>query len=144
MHERFFYETKHKQFKDRSNSVAVAQRDFLNDPSIYVVNRKGLCTNKTQIFYNDDSLNLMCVALMANSLKWSDGVLGDGMMYDFKCKYKQPLRSIAMDFDFPKIAIFDLDRGHYLYSPPFQFTEKETVLFTTRHRFGRTTFQNGL
>ena len=23
-----------------------------------------------------------------------------------------------MDFDFPKIAIFDLSRGHYSYSPP--------------------------
>ena len=68
-----FTKTKHKQFKERSNSVAVAQRDFLNDPSVYVVNRKSLCTNKPQIFYNDDSLNLMCAALMANSLKWSEG-----------------------------------------------------------------------
>ena len=73
MHKRFFYEMKHKQFKDRSNSVAVAQRDFLNNPSIYVVNRKSLCMNKMQIFYNDDSLNLMCAALTVNSLKWSEG-----------------------------------------------------------------------
>ena len=82
------YETKHKQFKDRLSSVAVAQRDFLNDPSIYVVNRKSSCTDKPQIFYNDDSLNLMCAALTANLLKWSEGFLGDGMMYDFRCKYK--------------------------------------------------------
>ena len=124
MHEHFFYETKHKQFKDRSNSVAVAQRDFLNDPSIYVVNRKSLCMNKLQIFYNDDLLNLMCAALMEDSLKWSEGFLGDGMMYDFRCKYEEPLRSIAMDFDFPKIAIFDLDRGHYSYSPPSSLPRK--------------------
>ena len=130
VHERFFYETKHKQFKDRLNSVAVAQRDFLNDPSIDVVNRKSLRTNKLQIFYNDDLLNLMCVA---NSLKWSEGFLGDGTMYDFRCKYEIPLRSIAidfdfpkiaMDFDFPKIAIFDLDRGHYSYSPPSSLLRK--------------------
>ena len=83
MYECFFYETKHKQFKGRSNSVAVTQRDFLNDPSIYVVYRKSLCTNKLQIFYNDDSLNVMCAALTTNSLKWSEGFLGDAMMYDF-------------------------------------------------------------
>ena len=124
MHKRFFYETKHKQFKDRSNSVAVAQRDFLNDPSIHIVNRKSLCMNKPQIFYNDDSLNLMCVALTANSLKWSEGFLGDGMMYDFGCKYEEPLRSRAMDFDIPKIAIFDLGRGHYSYSPPSSLPRK--------------------
>ena len=82
VHERFFYETKHKQFNEGSDSVAVAQRDFLNDPSVYVVNRKSLCTNKPQIFYNNDSLNLMCAALTTNSLKWSEGFLGDTMMYD--------------------------------------------------------------
>ena len=118
VHELFFYEKKHKQFKDRLNSVAVAQRDFLNDPSIYVVNRKSLCTNKPQIFYNDDSLNLMCAALMANLLKWSEGFLGDGMMYT------EPLRSIAMDCDFPKIAIFDLDREHCPFSPPSSLLRK--------------------
>ena len=124
VHECFFYETKHKQFKDRSNSVAVAQRDFLNDPSIYVVNRKSFCMNKPQIFYNSDLLNLMCVALMANLLKWSEGFLGNGMMYYFRCKYEEPLRSIAMDFDFPKIAIFDLGRGHYSCSPPSSLPRK--------------------
>ena len=73
VHERFFYEMKHKQFNERSDSVAVAQRGFLNNPSVYMVNRKSLYINKPQIFYNDDSLNLMCAALMTNSLKWSEG-----------------------------------------------------------------------
>ena len=146
MHEHFFYETKHKRFKDRLNSVALAQRDFLNNPSIYVVNRKSLCTNKLQIFYNDDSLNLMFASLMTNSLKWSEGFLGDAMMYDFCCKCEEPLRSIAMDFNFPKIAIFDLGRGHYSFSPPSSLPRKR-LSFSLPHRFDglrRTAFQHGL
>ena len=29
-----------------------------------------------------------------------------------------------MHFDFPKIAIFDLDRGHYSFSPPSSLPRK--------------------
>ena len=79
--------------------MALAQRDCLNDPSLYVINRKSLMVNKPPVFYNDDSSNLLCAPLYINSLKWSEDFLGDAMMYDSHCKYEEPLRSITLDFD---------------------------------------------
>ena len=55
--------------------MALAQRDCLNDPSVYVINRKSLMVNKPQVFYNDDSSNLLCAPLCTNSLKWSEAFL---------------------------------------------------------------------
>ena len=40
------------------------------------------------------------------------------MMYDSRCKYEEPVRSITLDFDWPKMSIFDLGNGDYLFSPP--------------------------
>ena len=40
------------------------------------------------------------------------------MMYDFHCKYEEPLRNITLDFDWPKMSIFDLGNGDYSFSPP--------------------------
>ena len=74
--------------------------------------------NKPQVFYNDDSSNLLCAPLCTNSLKWSEGFLGDAMMYDSHCKYEEPLRSITLDFYWSKMSIFDLDNGDYSFSPP--------------------------
>ena len=115
----------------RSDSVAVAQRDFLNDSSVYMVNRKSLCANKPQIFYNDDSSNLMCAPLTTNSLKWSEGFLGDTMMYDFHCKYEEPLRNVVLDFDWLKISIFDLGKVHYSFSPPSSLSRKRLFFSPT-------------
>ena len=39
-------------------------------------------------------------------------------MYDSRCKYKEPLRTITLDFDWPIISIFDLGNGDYSFSPP--------------------------
>ena len=88
VYESFFYQTAHKPFRERSDLVALAQRDCLNDPSIYVINRKSLLVTKSQVFYNDDSSNLLCVPLCTNSLKWSESFLGDSMMYDFVVSMK--------------------------------------------------------
>ena len=66
---------------------------------MYVINRKSLVINKPQIFYNDDSLDSYCLPLATNSLKWSESVLGDCMNFDNKCKYEEPLWSIALDID---------------------------------------------
>ena len=54
VYESFFYQTAHNPFRERSDSVALAQRDCLNDPSIYAINRKCLLVNIFQVFYNDD------------------------------------------------------------------------------------------
>ena len=40
------------------------------------------------------------------------------MMYDSRCKYEEPLRSITLDFDWPKMSIFDVGNGDYSFSPP--------------------------
>ena len=112
--------------------MALAQRDCLNDPSIYVVNRKSLLGNKSQVFYNDDSLNLLCAPLCTNSLKWSESFLGDSMMYDFRCKYEEPQRSITIDFDWPKISIFDIGNGKYSFSPLRKIPKKNIIIFTVK------------
>ena len=74
VYESFFYETAHRSFRCRSDSVALAQRDCLNDPSVYVVNRKSLMVNKTQVNYNNDSSNVLCAPLSVNTLKWSESL----------------------------------------------------------------------
>ena len=71
VYESFFYETQNRTFKIRSHSVALAQRDPLNDPSVYVINRKSLSVNKMQVNYNDDCSTLLSAPLATNNL---DGV----------------------------------------------------------------------
>ena len=51
--------------------MALAQRDPLNDPSVYVINRKSLSVNKMQVNYNDDFSTLLSGPLATNNL---DGV----------------------------------------------------------------------
>ena len=118
VYESFFYETAHRSFRCRSDSVALAQRDCLNNPSVYVVNRKSLMGNKTQMNYNDDSSNVLCALLSVNTLKWSESFMGDAMMYDLQCKYEEPLRRIAFDFDCPKVSLFRVASNDYSFSPP--------------------------
>ena len=92
LYESFFHEVNQRPFSARSDYVALAQRDCLNDPSVYVINRKSLIANKSQVFYNDDASKPFCAQLMTNTLKWSKSFLGDVMMLDAHCKYEKPLR----------------------------------------------------
>ena len=66
----------------------------------------SLLVNKSQVFYSDDSLNLMCASLSTNCLKWTGAFLGDTLMLDHRCKYDKPLRCVAMNFDWPKVLLF--------------------------------------
>ena len=85
---------------------------------MYVVNRKSLMVNKTQVNYNDDSSNVLCAPLLVNMLKWSESFMGDAMMYDLQCKYEEPLRRIAFDFNCPKVSLFRVASNDYSFSPP--------------------------
>ena len=85
---------------------------------MYVVNRKSLMVNKTQVNYNDDSSNVLCAPLSVNMLKWSESFMGNAMMYDLQCKYEEPLRRIAFDFDCPKVLLFRVASNDYSFSPP--------------------------
>ena len=96
----------------------MAQRDCLNDPSVYVVNRKSLMVNKTQVNYNDDSSYMLCTLLSVNTLKWSESFMGDAMMYDLRCKYEEPLRRTEFDFDCPNVSLFRVASNDYSFSPP--------------------------
>ena len=116
--ENFLNEVHKPKFLDRLNSVQLAQRDCLSNPSIYIINRKSLLANKSQVFYNDDAPSLLCSPLMTNSLKWSESFLGDTMLIDAACKYEEPIRQCTMDFDWPKISLFKLGQNDYSFSPP--------------------------
>ena len=85
---------------------------------MYVVNRKSLMVNKTQVNYNDDSSSVLCAPLSVNTLKWSESFMGDAMMYDLWCKYEEPLRRIAFDFNCPKISLFSVASNDYSFSLP--------------------------
>ena len=98
--------------------VALAQRECLNDPSVYVVNRKNLMVDKTQVNYNDDSSNVLCTLLSVNTLKWNESLMGNAMMYDLWCKYEEPLRRIAFDFNCPKVSLFKIASNDYSFSLP--------------------------
>ena len=91
----------------QTDEVAVAQCDFLHDPSIYIINRKSIMVNKPHVFYNNDLSDVHCLPLVKNTLKWSEGFMGDCMMIFAECHYKEPIRSIALDMNFPKVAIFE-------------------------------------
>ena len=61
VHANFLRECRNYFFQDRSDAVAIAQRDCLHNPSIYVLNRKSIICNKSQVFYNDDSSYVHCL-----------------------------------------------------------------------------------
>ena len=74
---RTFLKDLNREFRHRTDTSAIVQREPLNEPSVYVVNRRSLLTNKPQVFYNDDSSFVYSAALATNALKWSESVLGD-------------------------------------------------------------------
>ena len=65
------------------------------------------------MFYNDDSSDVHCLPLVKNALKWSEGFMGDCMMIFAECRCEEPIRSIALDMDFPKVAIFERNGFYY-------------------------------
>ena len=88
-----------------SDPVAVVQCDVLHDPSIYVINRKSVLVNKLCVDYNVDSCDTHCGPLSMNALKWSEGFLEDNLSIEGNCKYEEPIWSIVMDADYPKLSI---------------------------------------
>ena len=40
-----------------------------------------------------------------NALKWSEGFFGDNLSIEGNCKYEEPVWSIVMDADYPKLSI---------------------------------------
>ena len=64
--------------------------------------------------YNNDSSD---VHLSQNTLKWSEGFLGDCKTLFAPCRYEEPVRSIALDMDCAKTAIFEFNDCYYT-SPP--------------------------
>ena len=109
----FLRQSRTLPFKFRSDKVPVAQCDVLHDPSVYIINRKSLIINKPQVFYNDDSSDVHCLPLNKNVLKWSEGFMGDCMTIFSSCPFEEPIRSIALDMDFPKVGIFEKDGCYY-------------------------------
>ena len=97
--------------------MQLAHCNCLNDPSIYIINRKSLLADKSQVFYNDDASSLLCLPLMTNSLKWSESFLGDTMLMDAACKYEEPICQCTMDFDWPKISLFKIGQNDYHFLP---------------------------
>ena len=49
-----------------------------------------------------------------NALKWSEGFLGDNLSIEANCKYEEPMWSIVMDADYPKLSI--LEQGGRFYN----------------------------
>ena len=72
----FLHQSRTLPFKFRTDQVAIAQRDSLYDPSVYIINRKSLLVNKPLVFYNDNSSDIHCLPLVRNTLKWSEGLWG--------------------------------------------------------------------
>ena len=101
-------------FNLHSDPVAVVQHDVLHDPSFYVINRKSVLVNKPFVYYNDDSCDTHCGPLSMNTLKWSEGFLGDNLSIEGNCKYEEPIWSNVMDADYPKLSI--LEQGGRFYN----------------------------
>ena len=101
----FLHQSRTLPFRLRTDEVAIAQCDVLHNPSIYIINRKSLMVNKPHVFYNDSS-DVHCLPLVKNALKWSEGFMWDCMTIFAECRYEEPIRSIVLDMDFAKVAIF--------------------------------------
>ena len=113
----FLEQSRALPFKYRTDEIVYAQCDMLHNPSMYVVNRKSLIVNKPHVFYNDDSQEVHCLPLARNALKWSEGFLGDCMMYALQCHYEEPMRKIALNMDSAKVGLFERDGSYYTTTP---------------------------
>ena len=119
---RTFLKDLNREFRHRTDMSAIVQREPLNEPSVYVVNRRSLLTNKPQVFYNDDSSFVYSTALATNALKWSESVLGDCSEVFSSGELFKPIRTLALnDVDKVKLCVFGKGRGKdvmFSYCPP--------------------------
>ena len=69
------------------------------------------------MFYNDDSSDIHCLPLVRNTLKWSEGFMGDCMTLHSPCRYEEPIRSIALNMDFAKVSLYEFDGRYYSAVP---------------------------
>ena len=99
------------EFRQRSDTSSVVQREPLNESSVYVVNRRSLLTNKPQVFYNDDSSVVYGAPLATNALKWTESVLGDCSEIFSSGELFEPIRTLALDFDKVKLCVFGKGKG---------------------------------
>ena len=116
------------------------QRELLNEPSVYVVNRRLLLTNKPQVFYNDNSSFVYSAALATNALKWSESVLGDCSKVFSSGELFKPIQTLALNVDKVKLCVFGKGRGKdvmFSYSPPIN--DARDVPTTTKNWI----FENG-
>ena len=119
---RTFLKDLNREFRHRTDTSAIVQREPLNEPSVYVVNRRSLLTNKPQVFYNDDSSFVYSAALATNALKWSESVLGDCSKVFSSGELFKPIRTLALDgVDKVKLCVFGKGGGKdvmFSYCPP--------------------------
>ena len=119
---RTFLKDLNREFRHRTDTSAIMQREPLNEPSVYVVNRRSLLTNKPQVFYNDDSSFVYSTALATNALKWSESVLGHCSEVFSSGELFEPIRTLALDgVDKVKLCVFGKGGGKdvmFSYRPP--------------------------
>ena len=104
----------------------MVQRDVLHNPSVYVINRKSVLVNKPCVYYNDDSCDIHCGLLSMNALKWSEGFLGDNLSIEGNCKYEEPVWSIVMDADYPKLSISE-QSGRFITGSRIQHSQRAVL-----------------
>ena len=85
-----------------------------------------MLVNKPCVYYNDDSCDTHCGPLSMNTLKWSEGFLGDNLSIEGNCKYEEPIWSIVMDADYPKLSISEQGGRFYDGVAYPTFTESGT------------------
>ena len=119
---RTFLKDLNREFRHRTDTSAIVQREPLNEPSVYVVNRRSLLTNKPQVFYNDNSSFVYSAALATNALKWSESMLGDCSEVFSSGELFEPIRKLALDdVDKVKLCVFGKGGGKdvmFSYCPP--------------------------
>ena len=127
---RTFLKDLNREFRHRMDTSAIVQREPLNEPSVYVVNRRSLLTNKPQVFYNDDSSFMYSAALATNALKWSESMLGDCSEVFSSGELFEPIRTLALDVDKVKLCVFGKGGGKdvmFSYCPPVNDDARDDV-----------------
>ena len=136
-----FLKDLNQEFRHRMDTSAIVQREPLNEPSVYVVNRRSLLTNKPQVFYNDDSSFVYSAVLATNALKWSESMLGDCSKVFSSGELFKPIRTLALDVDKVKLCVFGKGRGKdvmFSYCPPINDDARD-IPTTTKNWI----FENG-
>ena len=121
-----FLKDLNREFRQRTDTSAMVQREPLNDSSVYVVNRRSLLTNKPQVFYNDDSSFVYSAPLATNVLKWMESILGDCSGIYSSGELFEPIKTIALDFDKVKLCVFGKGKGRdvmFSHCPPVNYAQ---------------------